>query len=113
MQPQVGMAMQVTRPNLSRGQIRLVQSALNRDGFPVGRVDGIWGANTQTALQNFQTSRALAPTGQLDKQTFAALNLPTRFALRHRALARYRAPVATAPAPAPTAPMPGAGAPTP
>ncbi len=100
MRQQAGTSMQTTRPNLSRGQIRQIQSALNRDGFGVGRVDGIWGANTETALQKFQSSKGMAPKARSTSRRFAALNLnPSRFAQRARTPMRYGAPAARKPTP--------------
>jgi peptidoglycan hydrolase-like protein with peptidoglycan-binding domain len=84
---------QVMRPNLARRQIRRVQQALDKNGFGVGRADGVWGASTQAALQNFQTSKGLPPSGQIDQQTLSALNLnPSRFAPRTPAPGAYRTP---------------------
>ena len=62
-------------PNLPRREIRQVQQALNKDGFKVGRADGRWGPGTENAIKQFQQSKQLEPTGQLDQQTMADLGL--------------------------------------
>jgi peptidoglycan hydrolase-like protein with peptidoglycan-binding domain len=64
-------------PNsLSRNQVRKLQTALNGDGFKVGRVDGVWGPHTRNAVEHFQKSKDLAKTnGQLTHNTLAALGV--------------------------------------
>ena len=57
----------------SRSQIRMLQQALNRDGLNAGPVDGIMGTQTRQALQKFQSQKGLNASGQLDRQTIAAL----------------------------------------
>ena len=57
----------------SRSQIRMLQQALNRDGLNAGPVDGIMGNQTRQALQKFQSQHGLNASGQLDRQTIAAL----------------------------------------
>jgi peptidoglycan hydrolase-like protein with peptidoglycan-binding domain len=57
----------------SRSQIRMLQQALDRDGLNAGPVDGIMGNQTRQALQKFQSQHGLNASGQLDRQTIAAL----------------------------------------
>lgn len=57
------------------GTVRSVQQALNERGFNAGQVDGQWGPNTEDALRQFQQSKGLAPTGNLDQRTLDALNI--------------------------------------
>jgi hypothetical protein len=59
---------------LSPQRIRAVQQALNDNGSDIG-VDGVWGPNTRRALRDFQRSKGLDATGQLNRDTVAALNL--------------------------------------
>jgi len=61
--------------SLSRSQIRKVQQALDKDGFKAGRADGRWGRETENAVKQFQQSKQLQATGQLDQQTIADLGL--------------------------------------
>jgi hypothetical protein len=63
--------------SMSRGQVRQVQQALDKDGFKAGRADGRWGSETQAAVKQFQQSKQLQPTGQLNEQTVADLGLDT------------------------------------
>jgi peptidoglycan hydrolase-like protein with peptidoglycan-binding domain len=63
-------------PNsLNNSQVRQVQTALNKDGFNPGRADGIWGAHTRTALENFQKSKGMTSNGRLTQGTLAALGV--------------------------------------
>jgi peptidoglycan hydrolase-like protein with peptidoglycan-binding domain len=60
---------------LSRSEVRQVQQALDKDGFQVGRVDGRWGPETSNALKQFQESKKIQSSGQLDQQTLSKLGL--------------------------------------
>lgn len=55
-------------------RVRSVQQALNNNGSQVA-VDGRWGPATRKALEDFQRSHDLKPTGRLNAETQAALNL--------------------------------------
>lgn len=65
--------------NLKLGQldpidkISGVQSRLNNLGFNCGRVDGVLNPETKEALQAFQVSVGLPPTGELDAATKAKM----------------------------------------
>jgi peptidoglycan hydrolase-like protein with peptidoglycan-binding domain len=63
-------------PELSSGMVRQVQIALQQQGLYNGSVDGLWGPQTQSAVQSFQQSHALRATGELNSPTLAALNMP-------------------------------------
>jgi peptidoglycan hydrolase-like protein with peptidoglycan-binding domain len=63
--------------SLSRGEVRQVQRALDKDGFKAGPTDGRWGRETANAVKQFQQSKQLQATGQLDQQTVADLGLDT------------------------------------
>jgi len=54
---------------------RRIQTKLRQLGFYTGGADGIWGARSEQAVQRFQRSRGLDPSGQLTPQTIAALGL--------------------------------------
>lgn len=62
---------------MDSGRTRDVQQALNDNGSHVA-VDGRWGPETRKALEDFQRSHDLKPTGRLDADTRAALNLDQR-----------------------------------
>ena len=61
--------------SLNQSQLSQIQQALNKNGFDAGNVDGNWGPETRTAIQNFQRAKGFEQTGQLDKQTTSALGL--------------------------------------
>jgi peptidoglycan hydrolase-like protein with peptidoglycan-binding domain len=48
---------------------------LREQGFYTGRVDGKWGPGSETAVERFQRSRGMQPTGDLTPATLAALGL--------------------------------------
>jgi sporulation protein YlmC with PRC-barrel domain len=65
----------ISASQLSSSQIRKIQQELNKEGFDAGQVDGTWNSQTQSAITNFQKSKGLSATGQLDKQTIEKLGL--------------------------------------
>lgn len=60
---------------LSRSAVQAVQEHLRQAGDYAGRVDGIWGPDSVTALQRFQQAHGLQVTGQLNQATAATMNL--------------------------------------
>ena len=61
---------------ISSDTIFQVQQRLHDLGFYVrDNIDGRWGSHTAQALGNFQRSKGLNPTGQIDEQTMAALGI--------------------------------------
>ncbi len=55
--------------------VQAVQDKLRQAGAYSGRIDGIWGADSQAALERFQQSNQLQVTGQLNQATVATLGL--------------------------------------
>ena len=74
-QTQTSVQKTIAPNSLSESQIRQVQTALNKDGFKVGRADGIWGPQTRAALENFQKNKGMTNNGQLTQNTMAALGV--------------------------------------
>jgi hypothetical protein len=64
-------------PPVDGETIRNVQQALKDQGQNI-KVDGIWGRSTHQALRDFQRSQNIDGNGQLNAETFAALNLMDR-----------------------------------
>ncbi len=58
----------------SSPEVRVAQNRLHRLGYYNGPIDGIWGRETDGAVDRFQRFRGLPETGRLDE--------PTRIALR-------------------------------
>ena len=53
--------------------VKQAQEQLSAMGHDAGPADGILGPKTQAAVKEFQESKGLQPSGQLDNQTLAAL----------------------------------------
>jgi len=60
---------------LSPEMIQQVQSRLQQAGNYNGRIDGVWGPATESAVRGYQQQHNLNATGQLDSNTLAALNV--------------------------------------
>ena len=70
-------------------EIVKVQQALKAKGHDPGTVDGILGPNTIAALQAFQKSEGLDPSGRLDRGTLEKLGVQlTQFAPKQPARKR-------------------------
>lgn len=74
-----------SRPNgsgaslgISPARVRRVQQALNRLGYNAGTITGSWNQATSRATQDFQAAHNLAPTGNLNATTLAALGIGRR-----------------------------------
>jgi peptidoglycan hydrolase-like protein with peptidoglycan-binding domain len=63
------------QPAVSPRGVAAVQDRLRQLGYYRGNVDGVWGAETQNALQQFQQGHGLQPDAQLNPITLSALGL--------------------------------------
>jgi peptidoglycan hydrolase-like protein with peptidoglycan-binding domain len=54
--------------------VETLQKALVALGFAPGRPDGVFGANTEAAVVDFQRSNGLQPDGIVGKETARTLN---------------------------------------
>jgi peptidoglycan hydrolase-like protein with peptidoglycan-binding domain len=62
-------------PQVQRSVVVSAQSTLARRGLYRGPIDGIYGPNMQFSLRAYQSRVGLPPTGRLDLDTLAALEL--------------------------------------
>lgn len=63
-----------TLRNGARGQqVRALQKLLNASGYDAGKVDGIWGKNTLSAVKAYQRSAGLEADGVVGKKTWTKL----------------------------------------
>ena len=60
---------------LAPAAVTQVQERLRQAGAYAGRADGVWGPDSQSALERFQQSRGLQVSGQLNQATAATLGL--------------------------------------
>jgi peptidoglycan hydrolase-like protein with peptidoglycan-binding domain len=60
---------------LTPDAVASVQQKLQAAGTYTGKVDGVWGPDSDTALQRFQQSHQLQTTGQMNQATAATLGL--------------------------------------
>lgn len=61
-------------PNIRGDDVAALQSRLNRLGFDCGRVDGIFGPATKSAVADFQTNIGMETNGVCSPQVVAALD---------------------------------------
>ena len=55
--------------------VKQAQEKLSAAGHDAGEPDGIMGPKTQSALKEFQNSKGLQASGELDQKTMAALGM--------------------------------------
>jgi peptidoglycan hydrolase-like protein with peptidoglycan-binding domain len=60
---------------LPQQAVQDVQDRLRQAGAYTGRIDGIWGSDSQAALERFQQAHQLQVTGQLNQATAATLGI--------------------------------------
>ncbi|WP_084112542.1 peptidoglycan-binding domain-containing protein [Belnapia moabensis] len=60
---------------LAPAAVTQVQERLRQAGLYSGRPDGVWGPDSQAALERFQQSRGLQVSGQMNQATAATLGL--------------------------------------
>jgi len=61
-----------------RDRQRAAQSSLSRMGFDPGRIDGVWGGQSRSALMSYQSQRGLPVTGTLSPAVFALVESDMR-----------------------------------
>src|SRR5918997_3516653 len=71
---QTGPGLTYAQP-LSPQALMAVQERLRQVGAYPGRADGVWGPDSQAALERFQQARGLQVTGNLNQATAATLGL--------------------------------------
>ncbi|MCW8193795.1 hypothetical protein F6455_03215 [Proteobacteria bacterium 005FR1] len=59
----------------SPATVRQVEATLGQRGFDPGQIDGAWDQQTSQAIQHYQRTRGLEPTGTLTTQTMASLDI--------------------------------------
>ncbi|MGH3009444.1 MAG: peptidoglycan-binding domain-containing protein [Gaiellaceae bacterium] len=62
------------KPGDTGAQVKVLQGALNALGFSVGKPDGFYGPTTQSAVEQFQSSKKLAADGVVGPATLNALS---------------------------------------
>lgn len=66
------------RPMIRGEDVAELQSRLNSLGFDSGKVDGIYGPDTETAVIDFQHNRHLAEDGRVGPEVVTEIHLVTR-----------------------------------
>lgn len=70
------------RPMIRGEDVAELQSRLNSLGFDSGKVDGIFGPNTEAAVIDFQHNRHLAEDGKVGPEVVTEIHLVTRGEMR-------------------------------
>lgn len=60
---------------LGRSGVKQIQQALDKDGFKAGRTDGVYGRETRSAVRDFQKSKGMQGSGQINQQTLSDLGV--------------------------------------
>jgi peptidoglycan hydrolase-like protein with peptidoglycan-binding domain len=82
---------------LAPDAVQRVQDKLRAQGAYAGQVNGVWGADSETALTQFQQTHGLQPTGQLNQATAVVLGLNPADLVAAAVSAPLPAPHASAP----------------
>lgn len=61
--------------HLDAATVMQAQQALSAAGYDVGDVDGSWGSKSHQAMMAFQAAQGLAPTGNMNLRSLAALGV--------------------------------------
>ena len=72
--------------------VQTVQDRLRQAGVYNGRIDGLWGADSEAALEHYQQAHQLQVTGQLNEATAATLGLNASSLLATPAATASQAP---------------------
>ena len=68
--------MAIYKKGSSGSEVKTLQEALIREGYTsVGKADGVFGKNTETALRKYQQDKGLTPDGIAGKNTLKAIGL--------------------------------------
>jgi hypothetical protein len=59
----------------SDSSVRAAQESLAAKGYYTGRVDGLWGPETERAVRDFQRAQGIGETGRLDGTTMTRLGV--------------------------------------
>ena len=73
--PQAQSAQEAVPKAASERLVRNVQQQLQAKGMDPGPIDGIWGSQTQSALEQFQQDQGIQASGQINADTLAALGI--------------------------------------
>ena len=76
--------------------VQTVQQMLRQDGAYAGAVDGVWGPDSQAALEHYQQRHSLQVTGSLNQATAATMGLDPNTMWATPAPVPAPAPAATA-----------------
>jgi putative peptidoglycan binding protein/CHAP domain-containing protein len=68
-----GEVLRVTQPLMAGPGVERIQRILQELGFFPGRVDGVYGPQTESAVQMFQASAGIVPDGEVGSRTLDAL----------------------------------------
>jgi peptidoglycan hydrolase-like protein with peptidoglycan-binding domain len=72
--PQPGTNISImAKPARKKARIKEIQTALKNAGFYTGRIDGVKGRKTRTAIREFQKANGLTADGIVGGKTWAAL----------------------------------------
>lgn len=82
--PVLGRVLKKTSPLMRGDDVLALQQALTDKGYAPGKLDGIFGSNTQKAVEAFQGDNALTKDGKAGKNTWSALGGEWNEQKRHK-----------------------------
>jgi peptidoglycan hydrolase-like protein with peptidoglycan-binding domain len=73
--PDTATAAVATNPDVSPGTLKRIQITLRDERFYNGRIDGLWGPQTQSGIRGYQHAHNLVDNGKLDSATLNSLKV--------------------------------------
>jgi hypothetical protein len=77
------------RKDVSKSDVKALQTALHKAGYPSGPIDGVYGPITTKAVRGYQAKRNMDGNGKLTAETLRSLRIVSWCGYDHRLHRNY------------------------
>lgn len=77
------------RKDVKKSDVKELQTALNKAGYPSGPIDGIYGPKTTKAVRAYQAKRNMSGNGKLTAETLRSLKITSWCGYDHKLHRNY------------------------
>lgn len=77
------------RKDVSKADVKALQTALHKAGYPSGPIDGVYGPITTKAVRGYQAKRNMSGNGKLTAETLRSLRIVSWCGFDHRLHRNY------------------------